>query len=145
MSLSPSPIELLAAVESAEQAGQISKTAAANIRNWLTQPEYAEFLPLLIEHIVAAKWAELNDVFWTSIPFGTAGRRGRMFPIGTNAINDRTIGESAQGLADYISQYLNTLAPGESPGAKGAANSPPAAAVKRRCAISYDTRHRSRH
>ena len=44
----------------------------------------------------------LDDVFWTVIPFGTGGRRGRMYPIGSNAINDRTIGESAQGLADYV-------------------------------------------
>ena len=51
------------------------------------------------------KWRELDDVFWTVIPFGTGGRRGRMYPIGTNAINDRTIGESAQGLAHYVLQW----------------------------------------
>ncbi len=32
-----------------------------------------------------------------------------MYPIGSNAINDRTIGESAQGLADYVK---DTLGPG---------------------------------
>ena len=47
----------------------------------------------------------LDDVFWTVIPFGTGGRRGKMYPIGSNAINDRTIGESAQGLADYVQRY----------------------------------------
>jgi hypothetical protein len=46
-------------------------------------------------------WKELDDAFWTVIPFGTGGRRGRMYPFGSNAINERTIGESAQGLADY--------------------------------------------
>src|SRR5262249_41386563 len=59
----------------------------------------------------------------------TAGRRGRMYPIGTNAINDRTIGESAQGLAEYVKQQ----------GGSGQRTS------ERRCAIAYDTRHQSRH
>ncbi|MEZ6077380.1 MAG: hypothetical protein R3C56_17425 [Pirellulaceae bacterium] len=48
------------------------------------------------------KWQKLDDVFWTVIPFGTGGRRGRMYEFGSNAINERTIGESAQGLASYI-------------------------------------------
>ncbi|MGW8256747.1 MAG: phospho-sugar mutase, partial [Thermoguttaceae bacterium] len=67
----------------------------------------------------------LEEAFWTVIPFGTGGRRGRMYPIGCNAINDRTIGESAQGLADYVKQQV----------------------TKRplSCAIAYDTRHNSRH
>ena len=52
--------------------------------------------------IAAGKWKELDDVFWTVIPFGTGGRRGKMYPMGCNAINDRTIGESAQGVADYV-------------------------------------------
>jgi phosphoglucomutase/phosphomannomutase len=49
-----------------------------------------------------------------------------MYPIGSNAINDRTIGESAQGLADYVVEYT-----GGKPGLS--------------CAIAYDTRHKSRH
>ena len=36
----------------------------------------------------------MENVFWTTIPFGTGGRRGKLYPIGTNAINDRTIGEA---------------------------------------------------
>ena len=74
-----------------------------------------------------SEWQVLDDVFWTVIPFGTGGRRGKMYPIGSNAINDRTIGESAQGLADYVKE---TLGPGRRPSA---------------CAIGYDTRHRSEH
>ena len=49
--------------------------------------------------------------FWTIIPFGTGGRRGKLYPIGTNAINDRTIGESAQGLADYVKDYVQARLP----------------------------------
>lgn len=93
---------------------------------WLTQDRYATYLPLVLEQIKSEKWKALDDAFWTVIPFGTGGRRGRMYDIGSNAINDRTIGESAQGLADYI---LSLPAP----------NAP------RSCAIAYDTRHKSRH
>ena len=89
---------------SAVSSGQISAAAAENIRSWLTQPQFADVAPLIVEHVSAGKWRELEDAFWTTIPFGTAGRRGKMYPIGTNAINDRTIGESAQGLADYVRQ-----------------------------------------
>jgi phosphomannomutase len=122
---------VLEQLEAAETAGKLSPSAAANIRTWLTQPYLADYAGQVAEQVAAEKWPELEDAFWTTIPFGTGGRRGRMYPVGCNAINDRTIGESAQGLADYV---------------KGQA-----AADKRRdphrplsCAIAYDTRHRSR-
>ncbi len=111
-------------LELASIAKKLSPGAASNIRTWLTAPYLAEYAPAVAEHILAGKWAELHDVFWTTIPFGTGGRRGRLYPIGTNAINDRTIGESAQGLADYVREVV-----GDKPLA---------------CAIAYDTRHRSR-
>lgn len=104
---------------------KLSASAAENIRAWLTQPRYRDYAPQVVEHIRSGKWQQLDDVFWTVIPFGTGGRRGKMYPIGSNAINDRTIGESAQGLADYVKEAAGetTLA----------------------CAIAYDTRHQSRH
>src|SRR5688572_27100817 len=106
--------------------GKVSPSAAKNIRRWLTEPRYAEYAPQVAEHIAAGKWKELDDAFWTVIPFGTGGRRGRMYPIGCNAINDRTIGESAQGLASYTKEQ--------------AANPKTLS-----CAIAYDTRHNSRY
>ena len=72
----------------------LSAGAVKNIRDWLTEPRYHEYAPLVAQHLAAAKWKELDEVFWTIIPFGTGGRRGKMYPIGSNAINDRTIGES---------------------------------------------------
>ena len=111
-------------VQSAVSEGKLSPAAAGNIRVWLVEPYLAEYRPQVLEHIVAGKWEELNNVFWTVIPFGTGGRRGRLYPIGCNAINDRTIGESAQGLADYV---------------KATSGNKPLS-----CAIAYDTRHRSR-
>lgn len=112
--------------EKAVAAEKLTQSALENIRDWLTQSRYAEYAPQVAEHIDGGKWQELDDAFWTIIPFGTGGRRGRMYPIGSNAINDRTIGESAQGLADYVKEQAS----------EGANLS---------CAIAYDTRHRSSH
>ena len=88
--------KVLANLESAQSAARLSSAAVENIRVWLTEPQFSEYAPLIAEDVAAHKWRELDDAFWTIIPFGTAGRRGRMYPIGTNAINDRTIGESAK-------------------------------------------------
>jgi phosphoglucomutase/phosphomannomutase len=116
--------EALQQLDIAHATGKLTSAAEKNVRTWLTAPYLAEYTPAVVEHIAAEKWRELEDIFWTTIPFGTGGRRGRLYPIGTNAINDRTIGESAQGLADYVREVV-----GEKPLA---------------CAIAYDTRHRSR-
>ena len=111
-------------VKSAVESGKLTAPAAENIACWLTESRYAEYAPAIARHIQEQKWQELDDVFWTVIPFGTGGRRGMMYPFGSNAINDRTIGESAQGLVDYV---------------KAAKPDGPWSA-----AIAYDTRHRSR-
>ncbi|MCG8653224.1 MAG: phospho-sugar mutase [Pirellulales bacterium] len=118
--------DCLASLDAAQADGRVSTSAAENIRTWLTEDRYADYREAVAQHIAEQKWQQLDDVFWTIIPFGTGGRRGRMYPIGCNAINDRTIGESAQGLADYVVQYHD--------GQKELS-----------CAIAYDTRHQSRH
>jgi phosphoglucomutase len=84
--------------------GLLSEASYRRICLWLEDSQYAEAWPELERHIQEGRFRELDDLFWTVIPFGTGGRRGRMYPIGTNAINDRTIAESAQGLADYLRQ-----------------------------------------
>jgi phosphomannomutase len=111
-------------VDEAVATKKLSASAAANVKIWLTDRRYSSYAPMVIEHLNSEKWKQLDDAFWTVIPFGTGGRRGRMYPIGSNAINDRTIGESAQGLADYVKATKP--------------NGPWSAA------IAYDTRHRSR-
>ncbi len=116
----------LEAIAAAREAGTITEHSATTMRAWLVEPRYADFAADLAGLIDAGKWKELDDAYWTVIPFGTGGRRGRMYPVGSNAINDRTIGESAQGLAEYVSSVMT---PGETPS----------------CAIAYDTRHRSEH
>jgi phosphoglucomutase/phosphomannomutase len=117
--------DALSQIVVAAGAGKITAGAAENLRRWVVEPRFAQYVPPILEHVAQGKWKELDDAFWTVIPFGTGGRRGRMYPIGCNAINDRTIGESAQGLAEYVKENV-----------RGGALS---------CAIAYDTRHRSRH
>jgi phosphomannomutase len=126
MSIAESLQESLAKVEAATSEGSLSASAAENIRAWLTENRYQAYREAVSAHIRDDKWKALDDAFWTIIPFGTGGRRGRMYPIGSNAINDRTIGESAQGLADNVCEYY-------------------AGKKDLSCAIAYDTRHQSRH
>ncbi|MCA9170635.1 MAG: phospho-sugar mutase, partial [Planctomycetales bacterium] len=113
-------------IETAAADKKLSSGAVDNLRVWLTEARYQDYVAPILEHVDQQKWAALDDAFWTVIPFGTGGRRGRMYPFGSNTINDRTIGESAQGLADYVKE---TVAPGK-----------PLA-----CALAYDTRHNSPH
>ncbi len=111
-------------VDQAAGAGEISASAAANVRRWLTETPYAAYRDRLVEDIAAGRWKTLDDAFYTVMEFGTGGRRGRMYPVGTNVLNARTIAESARGLADYVTS-------------KKGAGSP------RSCVIARDTRHNS--
>ncbi len=112
------------AIDQAVADGKLTSSAAENIRDWLTESRYKDYARQVLDHIEQEKWQALDDAFWTIIPFGTGGRRGRMYPIGCNAINERTIGESAQGLATYVKAHRE----GDGPLS---------------CAIAFDTRHRS--
>ncbi len=121
MSETSSALEIL---ESAASGGKLSDVAVANIRSWLTERRFAAYADEVAAHLEQGKFQELSDAFWTTIPFGTGGRRGMMYPIGSAVVNDRTIGESAQGLADYVKAQA----------AEGTNFS---------VAIAHDTRHRS--
>ena len=90
------------ALDEAVRDGQLSESARDRIKQWLTDPQYQRYRQTLIQHINDKQFRLLDDLFWTVMPFGTGGRRGRMYPIGTNAMNERTVGESAQGLAEYL-------------------------------------------
>jgi phosphoglucomutase/phosphomannomutase len=116
----------LAAAEQAVTQDKISPSALVHLKAWLSEERYADYRSQILEAISAEKWQQLDDAFWTIIPFGTGGRRGRMYPFGSNAINDRTIGESAQGLASYVLEQVQGK-------------------TMPSCAIAYDTRHKSRH
>ncbi len=66
---------------------------------------------------------KLIDAFYTNLSFGTAGLRGLM-GVGTNRINQYTIGAVTQGLADYIQLVAQD--------------------IPLRVAIAFDCRHNSK-
>jgi phosphoglucomutase/phosphomannomutase len=112
-------------VAAAVAAGTLSGSASTQIERWLSEPPFTAYRERLLEDIEAGRWKALDDAFYTVLEFGTGGRRGRMYPIGTNVLNERTMAESARGLADYVASRTGA----------GASLS---------CVIAYDTRHNSR-
>ena len=93
-----------AMIAEARRQGRLSPEAAAGIERWLDEPQYEGFRQQILSLVDSGDWPELNDAFYTIIPFGTGGRRGRM-GVGPNRINQRTIGESTQGLSRYIAGF----------------------------------------
>src|SRR5262245_35334679 len=113
----------LAAVDSAKDAGRLSESAATNLRRWLSEPGYAAYVPKILPLVAGGKFDELDALFWEIIPFGTGGRRGKMTEFGSATMNDRTVAESANGIAVYLQKVRGK------PGG--------------RAVIACDTRHRS--
>lgn len=103
--------------------GALTPASEKAINIWLTESPYTDFKTDILSLIASEDLDELEDCFRTRIEFGTGGIRGKMGP-GPNRINNRTIGEAAQGLAQYI------LKAGDE-------------AAQRGVAIAYDTRHNS--
>ncbi|QDT40823.1 Phosphoglucomutase [Gimesia alba] len=101
----PSPsLDSQQAIEIARSAvteKQLSEPAFTNLQRWLTEPQYAPYQPALLQLIEAGDFGTLDTYFWEVIPFGTGGRRGLMSDLGSATINERTIAESAHGLAAY--------------------------------------------
>src|SRR5947209_3203392 len=118
------PDDVLSLVASAVTRGELSASASANIKRWLVEPPFLAYRDRLVQDIRAGRWKVLDDAFYAVLEFGTGGRRGKMYPVGTNVLNSRTIAESARGLADYVTRSKGGDAP-------------------RSCAIARDTRHNS--
>ena len=112
--------EIQERLQQAKSGAKLSSAAYDNVKKWLTNDEYLDYRTDIEQLIRAERFVELEDCFYSMIPFGTGGRRGTC-GIGPNRINTRTIGESAQGLAAYITGF------GEE-------------ARKRGVVIAYDTR-----
>jgi phosphoglucomutase/phosphomannomutase len=118
------PDDALDRVSQAETGGLLSPAAAAAIGRWLTEAPFSRYRPRLLEDIAAGRWKALDDAFFAVLEFGTGGRRGMMYPVGTNVLNERTIAESARGLADFVTARKDSVAP-------------------RSCVIARDARHNS--
>ena len=111
-------------VDAAVSSGTIQPETGRLLTKWLTSPHFGEYVAAIASDIGAGNWEKLEVCFWEEIPFGTGGRRGPMADYGSATINERTIAESAQGLATYLK-----LASGQSSGS---------------AVVSHDSRHRSR-
>ena len=103
---------------------RVTQGTLTNVRRWLTEPGYAPYVGRIVSLIDAGKFEELDTLFWEVIPFGTGGRRGMMSDFGSATMNERTVAESANGLAVYLKRV------------KGAAGG--------RAVIAHDSRLRSR-
>lgn len=99
---SPSVSKCKTIVKNAAAAKLLTDGAANNIKRWLTEPQYSEYVEPITELIEAEQFGKLDALFWEVIAFGTGGRRGPMADFGSATINPRTIAESAHGLATYL-------------------------------------------
>ena len=118
-------------IEAAVASSRLTAESARHLNHWLSERHYSEYRERLLDLVRRKDFAELNRLFWERIPFGTGGRRGPMSDFGSATINDRTIAESAHGLAVYVKRWCEEnglLKPGIAP----------------RAAVAFDSRHRSR-
>ncbi len=128
-------------VDHAVHCGQLTQASGHNVKRWLSEPYYAEYLDQLLRLVDEANFAELDRLFWERIPFGTGGRRGPISEIGSATINARTIAESAHGLAVYVQRMASPDAlhgANVTQGARAEAH-----ATGLRAVVARDTRHRS--
>lgn len=118
------PSDTLNKIEFWVAEGELSEAAEKNAVLWLTDPGYAASAEEIRNLVQAQDLHELEDAFRVRIEFGTGGIRGAMGP-GPNRINLRTVGEAAQGIAQYV------LKSGSD-------------ATRRDAVIAYDTRNNSK-
>ena len=93
-------------MEKAQQ--NLSPVAFENLKKWLNDEKYQEFWGEILELILRENWSELEDSFFKVIEFGTSGRRGKV-GVGSNRLNWATVAESAQALADYLTESSENL------------------------------------
>ncbi len=117
--------EFRSLVDQAAREGKLVADSPVNIKDWLSRSCLESYHGRIRELICAEDWDTLNGLFWTAIPFGTGGRRGPMGELGPATINDRTIAESAHGMAVYLRK--SGCAEGGS------------------AVVTHDTRNQSRH
>jgi len=99
----------------------IEKTILEKVNEWLT-PVFDQATQEAIKEMLTTAPKELEESFYKNLEFGTGGMRGIM-GVGTNRINQYTLGKNTQGLSDYLHKTF------------------PNEALK--VAIAYDCRHNS--
>lgn len=95
---------MLSSVSEIVRRAPLSQEAMRNLEQWLTNVAFAEFAPELEKLLNIGQWLAIEDAFYTHVLVGTGGIRGPL-GVGPNRINRRTIGEAAQGLAEFIKDF----------------------------------------
>ena len=99
----------------------IQQTILNTVNEWLTST-FDNATQNKIKEMMTSAPNELEDCFYKNLEFGTGGMRGIM-GIGTNRINQYTLGKNTQGIANY----MHTVFPGK----------------ELKVVIAYDCRHNS--
>ena len=94
--------ELISIIDQAAEQGELTYASPENLTRWIREDAYSKWHPRLEELLRDGDFKYLNDHFWETLEFGTGGRRGPMGEFGPATINERTIAESAHGLARYM-------------------------------------------
>ena len=80
----------------------LPKSIEQKVKNWLSFP-YDEKTQKELQLLLQNGHEKVYDAFYTHLSFGTAGLRGLM-GVGTNRINQYTIGMATQGLANFLNK-----------------------------------------
>ena len=99
----------------------IKQTILSTVNEWL-MPTFDIATQNKIKEMMTSAPKELEDCFYKNLEFGTGGMRGIM-GIGTNRINQYTLGKNTQGIANY----MHSVFPGK----------------ELKVVIAYDCRHNS--
>ena len=99
----------------------IQQTILNTVNEWLTST-FDNATQNKIKEMMTSAPNELEDCFYKNLEFGTGGMRGIM-GIGTNRINQYTLGKNTQGIANY----MHSVFPGK----------------ELKVVIAYDCRHNS--
>lgn len=74
----------------------------AKAKTWLSS-SYDEKTRIKVKELIENDPQELFESFYKELEFGTGGLRGVM-GVGTNRMNNYTVGKATQGLANYLTQ-----------------------------------------
>ncbi len=85
----------------------MNEIALKNAQTWL-QGNYDDETKAQVKKLMEENPKELEDAFYRNLEFGTGGLRGIM-GVGTNRMNQYTVGMATQGLANYLKKSFPHL------------------------------------
>ena len=74
---------------------------------WI-QPQFDKVTREKVQYLIDSDKKELTESFYKDLDFGTGGLRGIM-GVGTNRMNNYTVGMATQGLSNYILKQFSAL------------------------------------